>query len=1170
MRKMFKKITSIVLVVALVFSAKSFDCLMMVYASATPSEVSEIYGDASPSETVENDSDEDTDEIYEEDDGEHAEEPEEASPSETEEVAEEEDMEEEPTASPSEIVEEVDETVDEATPSETYEETSEASPSEAINEYISVIEQLMAIDIDAAYLIDGKITFKKDLEINNTINVCEDTIFDFGGYTVKGTENADPVFYVNDSNVSFLNGNVYGKNGEDSKKEKGGDGGNAIVFSSLSCENTIIINEDVKVYGGNGGKGRGKNEPKAGAALTIGNVSIETNFYGKGISGEIGGGNGGKALYIIQDDYDFNKISCAKYTLIAGSAGLSSVKLFKSNVKFGYPSETKFDLRAYPDGKNYVTQIKSQSGNTCCFAYSVISQAESYMIMKYPDYVNSKGFDVNATKDATSWSSPVSMKTLTDRSGEFDLSESYLAMSTYKQPIDIYGNAGRSSAMPSSTWYNCGGAYSDMPTMLLSTPRAIVADNSTLEGYFNSASLPSDSVLDSYNDKVLAQTKSIKIYDYSGYTTNKAGFINELKTAVKQNCGAIISLLYTGAGNTTASGYTSYPVYYANNISSVNATGHAMNVIGWDDNIPKSSFASSMQSYLDTTYNSGNGAFIVKDSGGQFSLIPYGMSFSAYNGGIQQYSLFSSYEWEPIVSTYENTYYYDSGVSSTEISTDYAITAADVRVKYTSLYNVYKINNKKEKIKAISYYGLDDCTIDATLYAKSGAISTIIDDISNSDKKASIENITVHRGNNIIDFSNANLVFDDETCVVVEIHAHNDTTIDHVSTDMSLSGADFSFSTVAKGLSYIGEMKTGADSIIQISTGNRVGDIPAIRELIPSKLEFTNVNFRIKLLTNNYVDVKAGTNGKFSDDTIDDKFIYPTYNMAYGTLPEAKSATDPDNLMFIGYKDADNNVVDKDTKYKPEIAKTVVLTAQYISKPTISFTTDHGATPSDIKPNEYGIVTLPSISASGYTFNYWYKDDPGVAYDATKRLTDSTNFNLTAKWTVYTPPDPDPVRPHHYGGGSGGGGGGGGGGVRQASTPNQKTLATEVASTKQNAALAMWEKDAFGMWHISFDVAGQKTDVKNSWVGLETDVNLYGVVIKVVDYYFLDENGQMYTGWLTDAFGNKYFLDNSMGNEAGKMCFNTWKSIEGKQYYFGSDGKLVDNDTQNTQVGPII
>ena len=199
--------------------------------------------------------------------------------------------------------------------------------------------------------------------------------------------------------------------------------------------------------------------------------------------------------------------------LIGGGAGLSSVKLFKSNIKFGAPSEPIYDLRSI-GGKNYVTQVKSQTGNTCCFAYSVISQAESYMIMNYPDYVNDSGFNVDATKNATSWASPTSLETLTNRTGEFDLSESFLAISTYKQPLDIYGNAGRSSAVPTSTWYNCGGAYADMPPMLLSTPRAIVADNSTLKGYFTSTSLPDDSTIDSYNDKVLAQAKAIRVNEY--------------------------------------------------------------------------------------------------------------------------------------------------------------------------------------------------------------------------------------------------------------------------------------------------------------------------------------------------------------------------------------------------------------------------------------------------------------------------------------------------------------------------------------------------------------------------------------------------------------------------------------------------------------------------------
>lgn len=62
----------------------------------------------------------------------------------------------------------------------------------------------------------------------------------------------------------------------------------------------------------------------------------------------------------------------------------------------------------------------------------------------------------------------------------------------------------------------------------------------------------------------------------------------------------------------------------------------------------------------------------------------------------------------------------------------------------------------------------------------------------------------------------------------------------------------------------------------------------------------------------------------------------------------------------------------------------------------------------------------------------------------------------------------------------------------------------------------------------------------------------------VSDFYFFNGNGEMVTGWLSDATGKTYFLETAETSEQGKMT-RGWKKIAGKDYYFNSDGTLLRN-----------
>ncbi|MGG3561176.1 hypothetical protein ABES03_06190 [Neobacillus rhizosphaerae] len=64
------------------------------------------------------------------------------------------------------------------------------------------------------------------------------------------------------------------------------------------------------------------------------------------------------------------------------------------------------------------------------------------------------------------------------------------------------------------------------------------------------------------------------------------------------------------------------------------------------------------------------------------------------------------------------------------------------------------------------------------------------------------------------------------------------------------------------------------------------------------------------------------------------------------------------------------------------------------------------------------------------------------------------------------------------------------------------------------------------------------------------------------NWYFLNSNGAMRTGWLQSG-GKWYFLDRT----SGKMALN-WKDIDGKTYYFFSNGAMAANTTiDGKQIG---
>ncbi|MBR4313647.1 MAG: InlB B-repeat-containing protein, partial [Lachnospiraceae bacterium] len=219
-----------------------------------------------------------------------------------------------------------------------------------------------------------------------------------------------------------------------------------------------------------------------------------------------------------------------------------------------------------------------------------------------------------------------------------------------------------------------------------------------------------------------------------------------------------------------------------------------------------------------------------------------------------------------------------------------------------------------------------------------------------------------------------------------------------------------------------------------------------------------------------------------------------------------------------------------------------------------------------------------AFTRSGYTFLGWSENASARSASYTNTITKTVTsagqvVTLYAIWKKnggggrYVP----------SGGGSGSGGGGGSGiigGLQNDILNNQITSSIKLPAVKSikavtNSQLVDWTKnEVSGRWKLNIlDAAGQNNVAANGFY-----VIVYGVeTIQSVNTYYFDNNGDMYTGWLTtDGDGAKYFFDTARTDNEGRMATG-WKLINNEWYFFGTegamyksaitpDGYLVDSD----------
>lgn len=678
-----------------------------------------------------------------------------------------------------------------------------ATKSEAIvNEFLSNIYA----DYSGVFSINEDntvITLEKDTILTNPINIKNDLTLNLNGHNLTGPENDYAIIIedtsftfkdvkhkgslkgnaecaviksnnstlnfisgvikanvgheainVEDSNVLIIGSKIYGGDGVDGNKGSAAIVGNytkdeydfkAVRGLVLGGEGGLTDDDNVKGLGGKAIVLNGKTFDRV-----VDNLPLST-----GETGDEGSANGGDAVVLTGSISDERIITPTADVLIGGSGGKRvstknlKVKQGKKARLFGTAQEKMTDdelveLSSYETPSKYITSLKNQSFTGWCYTFAHLAMAETYMLKHYWDYCQEHLFN-----------------------GEFDLSEVATAYFYREHPEDPLGNAGASRAWCNECEYVDLGADVKLFVNYAAPLRGIqgeadaVFPNDIQSMSAKAESIQNNSLVNLTNYQHVAYTG---LYDYT-----RANMIKNLKKSIVKNGSAVISLTWHTEGNKGIDDtHATFAYQKPLEIMYGYQGGHAVQVIGWDDNYSKDKFAvmdlykaykadedatirkymSNMRNYdmmwninlpddelyietkemLDQLALEGDGAFLCKNSHGNYVWISYYTSLESCN----------VYDGEFVpAGTYDYAYYYDGGTSPEEI-------------EVFDAYVDFEAKKEREIIKAIS--------IVATNYMDGVQLTVDKERDENRDLYVNpiiMKTISLKPGNNFIELSEA-------------------------------------------------------------------------------------------------------------------------------------------------------------------------------------------------------------------------------------------------------------------------------------------------------------------------------------------------------------------------------------------------------------------------------
>ena len=999
---------------------------------------------------------------------------------------------------------------------------------------------------------------------------------------IDGVNGGDAI-HLYDSDTNVDGAIIRGGNGIDKSDDLGGDGGNAIVVYKSTKQNVININSGF-VCGGSGGKGVGNDTPDVGAAISYNGIYQGGTKVGRGLKGKKGGGNGGIAIKILSQDFDLDKLSFKPMTICEGSAGFSINKSENINNEsmqlFGdadeYVSRHYFSLYDL-DGKNYLTSLKNQADFGLCAVYAMCAQIETYLMMEFPEFVRDVCHKVTET----------AARTFPSRSNEINVSEVYFGMAQNKTPTDAFGNAGHSDAGNTDGW--TWGTSTQTQVALASTWRGLVFEDDSISdrvyprpsNVTNLANNPaSQTFVDSYANKTAVHAKNMRIYDGLDYLDDDNNFdesrlLSDLKKAIVKNHGVYFGI-FLDSGMYDMLYVSSTGVNYGNvtmftNYDTMSGTsGHGMFIIGWDDD-----YEYKINSRAKPSGEKDKGVFILKNSWDEFSLIPQTRIMnwvSKKTGGGSAYVLSSDFmtgEYMPAFTQYENNYFYDTGVSGVSMNSKISVSnrtlssniKADVDIKYKKLLNVFKIRNDKEKAVAASFYGnLNNKQYEVALYRvpNDSNVGQIYSAINNESNKLTSKTFTNYHGVNVIDFDTpVDLMAGTYVAVVITSDEDNmgRTWIDGEGMEEVDISCTFHHTTDAKQKSFLACPTVNFKNIYKDGVLVEGDEFNTIKDTYKDSLasdmscyKITNANLRIKLWTNNYVTIDTGTDGNIGGNNV--AYYYPRLKASMSDIP-TPTVTNT-NKKFVGYNtkaDGTGKSYDKNSIYSLDIADYLTLYAQYENK--------EQPTEPSTDPSTSGSTAPTEPSTSGSVAPTEPSTAPSTA-PTTARVQETTTTSKS-------------------GGSSPGGGGGGGGGSRSSipakivppevqgagggggSVSKVQSKSNDIKINTIHSSATSWGKDATtNKWKLTVSSAGRgNSQAPTGFYIISRNVD---ATLTVSDTYYIDNSGNMLTGWLNTADDKWYFFDNTNTSNEGKMALG-WKKIQNEWYYFTSNGSMLVNGT---------
>ena len=575
--------------------------------------------------------------------------------------------------------------------------------------------------------------------------------------------------YALDSNLYFNGSKVYGGTGKNYKGRQGANGGNAVVVDWTKDEYVVEVNGGC-VKGGMGGTGsKNETEGMGGYVLLINDVSREVKYGNlskiNGANGDFGSGNGGHALVVNGEINESNiKINNGIY-LYGGDGGVDR-SVFGSGV---YDNSSSNFADKYTTDDSILTSLKNQYTTGLCWDFTHMALAETYMLKFYNDYCQ---------------------ENLYSKTGEFDLSEVATAYFAKNPPADPLGNAGPAYEYwdkdEEGEYYDQGGngyIVNNYATQFRGFHKEELAEFPTKNpglakngfsnpiGTFDFDSIAQDTVCH------LTDYEFLELSESASDRTEMVNFIKQ-KVVDKGACGigcfysTNVFNKYTGTNQNTMC------VRPGSEIFAGNAGGHAILVIGWDDNFDKDNFVSQalyedykkdeernyynkfipqlMAAYggmrteeqcrqelaeiLQNMAIPGNGAFLTKNSHGCYTWISY----------YQTFDNFTIYTGDFIpTNEKDNMYYYDAGLYSNTASGS------------TKIIQKFVAKKEQERVKAVSFSvasAVENVTfkiykVDFSKDAELGTNASQYSLLASADDSPVVEfTKDLHRGTNYIEF----------------------------------------------------------------------------------------------------------------------------------------------------------------------------------------------------------------------------------------------------------------------------------------------------------------------------------------------------------------------------------------------------------------------------------